>query len=123
GAAPVALRSVVKQRQLEWLARDNLWEPAQALARQWFLDNAGADPPLWDQAETVSPPAAQFHCGWWARHRLAQQIGVVWQFAVSDPARRVRWREFGKLAEAVQSLNDAVRSKRLSFSDGKKSNA
>jgi len=111
-------RSVLQQRQLELLAQDNLWEPAQALARQWFLDHAKTDPPLWDQADAVRPPAGQFRSGWWIRHKLAQQISLVWQFAVSDPARAVRRREFRKLAEAVQALNQAVQTGQLAFAAG-----
>lgn len=118
--APAASqRSVMQQRQLELLWRDNLWEPAQALARQWFLDNAHVDPPLWDQAHTATPPAGQFRSGWWTRHKLAQLLAVVWQNAVSDPARPVRLREFRKLAEAVQSLNQALLAGQLAFASGK----
>jgi len=112
-------RTVTQQRQLEQLSQDNLWEPAQALARQWFLDHAHVDTPLWDQAHDAGPPVGQYRAGWWARQKLAQQLGLVWDFAVRDPAERVSLREFRKLADAVQALDHAAQSGQLAFPRGK----
>ena len=118
-AAPV--KTVMQQRQLELLGQDNLWEPAQALARQWFVDNAQVDPPLWDQADDAAPPQGQYRAGWWVRQKLSQQVSIVWSFAVRDPSQRVRLREFRKLADAVQTLDHAVNAGQLSFDGGKSS--
>jgi hypothetical protein len=111
-------RPVVEQRQLELLSQNNLWEPAQALARQWFLDNADVEPPLWDEAPGAPPPAAHYRAGWWTRQKLAQQADLVWKFAVSDPATPVRLKEFRKLADAVHALNQAVQAGQLAFPRG-----
>jgi hypothetical protein len=112
-------RPVTQQRQLELLAQDNLWEPAQALARQWFLDHAGIDAPLWDEAAMTPVPAARYRAGWWTRQKLAQQIRELWSFAVRDPAQRVTLREFGRLTEVLQALTGAFQAGRLTFARGK----
>lgn len=115
---PLGRRNVLEQRQYELLASDNLWEPAQALARQWFLDHAQVNAPLWDEAEGIQPPAAHYHAGWWARQKLAQQLAVLWSYAIRDPAKRVAIKEFGKLTDTLQALNGAIQARQIVFPHG-----
>jgi hypothetical protein len=111
---PAPGRPLLQQRQLELLSQDNLWEPAQTLARQWFLDHADVEAPLWDEADQA-PPDCQFRGGWLARMSLARQVRRLWDFAVRDPARRVTLREFRRLTDLLQTLTAAVQDGRLTF--------
>jgi hypothetical protein len=110
-ASPTTL-SLLRERQWELLMQDNLWEPAQTLARQWFLDHAGVHAPLWDGADP-SPPSFDIKGGWIARRRLVQQIHGLWGFAIRDPSQAVSRQEFDRLTAILTALNDAVRSGRL----------
>ncbi len=106
-AAPFAARPVLQERQLELLSQDNLWEPAQALARQWFLDHAGVHAPVWDQAEAAPVPAPAYRVGWWKRQVLHKRLSELWRFAVRDPAERVSLREFCRLTGLIAGLENA----------------
>jgi hypothetical protein len=111
---PAPARPLLQQRQLELLTQNNLWEPAQTLARQWFLDHADVEAPLWDEADQ-SPPSCRYRGGWLARMSLARQVRSLWDFAVRDPSQRVTWREFRQLTELLQTLTAAVQDGRLAF--------
>lgn len=112
---PAPGRPLLAQRTMELLAQNNLWEPAQALARQWFADHAHVDAPLWDEASSSAGLAAAYDAGWWSRLRLGRQVRELWQFATRDPARRVSLSEFRRLTYLVQSLTAAVGARRLAF--------
>ena len=112
-------RPLLEQRQIELLAQDNLWEPAQTLARQWFLDHAGVAAPWWDEADGVAPPPAHYRAGWWGRQKLAGQVRGVWAIAIADPSRRVSLDEFRRLTEMLQALHHAVQSGQVTFAGGR----
>lgn len=111
-------RPVLQQRQLELLAQDNLWEPAQALARQWFLDHAGVNPPLWDEADHAAPPTAAYRTGWLERRKLDRQVAALWAYALRDPSRRVSVAEFERLSSMLNELTHALARGALTFRDG-----
>jgi hypothetical protein len=113
--APPAPRSLLQQRQHELLLADNLWEPAQALARQWFLEHAGAEPPWWDQAAGVPRPAFHVRAGWLARQALGRRVEQLWGYATRDPSLRVSLGEFRRLLDLERSLTEAVGEGRLAF--------
>jgi len=114
-APPPAPRPLVEQRQRELLLQDNLWEPAQALARQWFVEHAGAHPPLWDQAVDAAPPSCRVPVGFIARRTLLRQVGQLWNYATRDPSRRVSVQEFTRLVALHEALTQAVHEGRLEF--------
>lgn len=111
---PAPGRPLLQQRQLELLTQNNLWEPAQTLARQWFLDHADVEAPLWDEADQA-PPSGQFRGGWLARMALARRVRRLWDFAVRDPSQRVTRREFHRLTILLQNLTAAVQDGQLAF--------
>jgi hypothetical protein len=115
---PVAGRTVVQQRQLELMAQDNLWEPAQALARQWFLDHARVNPPLWDEADHARPPAPAYRASWLQRRRLDRHLAALWSYALRDPSQQVNLREFRRLSAALEELNGAIVRGEIAFRDG-----
>jgi hypothetical protein len=110
-----APRSLMQQRQQELLLQDNLWESAQALARQWFFEHAGIEAPWWDQAASVRRPAFQAHAGWLARQALGRRVEQLWGYATRDPSQRVPLKEFRRLLDLEQALNRAVAEGRLAF--------
>jgi hypothetical protein len=110
---PPGPRPVMEQRQRELILQDNLWEPAQALARQWFVDHAGVDAPLWDLAAAATPPPFQTAAGFVARRTLLRQVHELWDYATRDPSRRVSVREFTGLVEMQRTLTEAVQTGRL----------
>lgn len=109
---PTTNRSLTTLRQWELLTQDNLWEPAQALARQWFIDHAQVHAPLWDRADP-SPPLVEVRGGWMVRRRLTQQVHALWEFAIRDPGRSVSQREFGRLTDMLAALDEAARDGRI----------
>jgi hypothetical protein len=114
-AAPPPARTLLEQRQQELLLGDNLWEPAQALARQWFLDHAHLEPPLWDEAHGAASPRCRARGGWLARRSLVRQVEQLWSYATRDPARRVTLADFRHVALLQETLTRAVAEGRLAF--------
>lgn len=110
--APTTIRPPTTLRQWELLTQDNLWEPAQALARQWFIDHVQVHAPLWDVADQPPPPV-EVRGSWIARRRLAQQVHALWEFAIRDPSRSVSQREFGRLTDMLAVLDEAARDGRI----------
>jgi hypothetical protein len=102
---------------------DNFWEPAQCLARQWFLEHAGREAPLWDHAEAGTPPEFDVAAGWQRRRAVAEQVRTLWRYATCDPARRIPRREFERLGALLQSVASAVASGELVFRHGTAENS
>jgi hypothetical protein len=114
-AGPAPVRPLAQQRQQELLLRDNLWEPAQALARQWFVEHARIEPPLWDEADGAASPRCLARGGWLARRKLTRQVRQLWSYATRDPARPVTLAEFRRVGLLHDALTQAAREGRLTF--------
>jgi hypothetical protein len=109
-AAPPAM-PVQWQRSEELRRLKNFWEPAQVLARQFFLDHAGMTVPLWDDA--AAAPAVEAEGGFWRRRTLARQVDKLWHLALSSPAQPVDQKEFDNLLRTLAELSEAVTAGRL----------
>jgi hypothetical protein len=105
---------VLAQRQEELRHLGNLWEPAQVLARQFFLDHGGLAVPLWDD-EAAKTPAVVTGGGFWQRRTLARQVRELWKLARTGPARPVSSRQFDRLLRLLAELGDAVAAGQLAF--------
>ena len=97
---------VAWQRQEELNRLGNYWEPAQVLARQFFLDHAGFLVPLWD--EQAAPPRLETSAGFWPRRKLARQVQQLWTLARSSPAHAVSARQFDKLLRVVADASASL---------------
>jgi hypothetical protein len=102
---------VLAQREHALLTQDNLWEPAQVLARQFFLDHAGVTVPLWDQPKP--PPEVTAAGAWWQGRSLTRQVRRLWEMAQKGPGERVSRKEFRRLVRTVDELTAAIREGRL----------
>jgi hypothetical protein len=113
-SAPAAL-PVLWQRREELRRLGNLWEPAQALARQFFLDHADAAVPLWDE-EIAGPPPLATSGTFWQRRVLKRQVQRLWNLARSSPAWPVSPRQFDDLLRLTAFVTAAVADGRVVFS-------
>ena len=100
-AAPALPTPWLRQEELRQLG--NYWEPAQILARQFFLDHAGLSVPLWDAQSP--PPRLESSASFWQRRKLTRQVHQLWNLAGSAPANGVSARQFEKL---LRLLADAA---------------
>jgi len=106
--------SVLWQRQEELRRLGNLWEPAQVLARQFFLDHAHITVPLWDE-ETQPIPIKEVRGNFWQRRRLVGLVHKLWGLARSSPIRVVTPRQFDALLKVLADCTGAVMDKRIIF--------
>jgi hypothetical protein len=109
---PAAL-PVAWQRQEELHRLGNYWEPAQVLARQFFLDHAGLRLPLWD--EESPPPRLESSAGFWQRRKLARQVQQLWTMARSAPAQAVSARQFDKLLRLLADASASLLAQHARF--------
>ncbi len=81
GVPPPKASALVKQQVREMVLREQLGEPAQALARDWFRTYAEIDFPAGQP-----PPELSFeiHAGIMQRRKLAKHVETLWRLA-SDP--------------------------------------
>jgi hypothetical protein len=100
-------------RQEELLARDNLWEAAQALARAWFHEHGMLSWDRWDGDLGSAEPAFTAFGPFWRRWRLQRHVRHAWDLARSRPAGRVSKRRFLTLARSLAQLSEAVRAGHL----------
>jgi hypothetical protein len=111
-AAPAA--PVLEQRRDELRRQGNLWEPAQVLARQFFLDYAGLTVPLWDE-EAAPPVALEAHGNFWQRRKLTRQVQRIWNLARSSPAQPVPPPQFDELLRLMADVSGALTAGRARF--------
>ncbi len=109
-----SLPPLLARRQEELARLGNLWEPAQVLARQFFLDHAGITAPLWDE-KLPGVPAQAVGGSFWERRGLNGQFRSLWKLACSSPDQRVSPRSFDKLLRTLADLHRALAEGRASF--------
>ena len=103
-APPVPL---LAQRQDELRRLGNLWEPAQVLARQFFLDHAGLTMPLWDEG-SAPPTLVDARGNFWQRRRLTRHIQRIWKLARSSPAQPISPSQFDELLRLMAEVTAAL---------------
>lgn len=115
GKQPIAAPALPAQwlRQEELRRIGNYWEPAQVLARQFFLDHAGLTVPLWD--EKSPPPRLESSANFWRRHKLTRQIHALWNLAGSSPANGVSARQFDKLLRLLADASASLHAQHARF--------
>lgn len=113
--APVAGLPVILARQEEMRQRGNYWEAAQVLARQFFLEQAGAPVALWDD-ETQAGPQVHAEGTFWERRTLKRQVRQVWAQTRQGPAHQVPQRQFEKIVKVIGALRQACAEGRLRLS-------
>src|SRR5262249_14948806 len=113
-AAPVG--PVSEQRRRELRLHDNLWEPARALARQWFEAAAGG------RVGAGTPPVPAFRlggrAGWWRRRTVARRVRRLWRLARDDTPRRITARQLRRWHEDIRELDAARADGTLRFGEG-----
>jgi hypothetical protein len=96
--APARVGLAERYRAL--LAQGNLWEPARALARDFFEIATGTpDPPR--------PPEFQVDENWLTRRALQKQVLLLWQLAHGTPLR-ITPSEFTRIAAQVDEMRAAL---------------
>ena len=98
----------VGDRQKALLAEGNLWELAQALAREFF------DRALGGQAANTALPPLKVTAGWLRARALRQQVERLWRLAFGAPVR-VSAAAFARLVAEVEQLNAAAANGTLQF--------
>lgn len=88
---------LVAQREQAMIQQRNLWEPATALARRWFV-KLGVD------AATAAEPTFTATGSWWSRRRLLRQLRRLWRLAAGQAARRVTPAELWRLQRELEGL-------------------
>jgi hypothetical protein len=103
--APVRVGLAERYRAL--LTEGNLWEPARALARDFFEMALGTpDPP--------TPPPFQANESWLTRRVLHKQVLLLWQLAHGPPLR-IAPNEFTRIAAQVDEMRAALADGTLRF--------
>jgi hypothetical protein len=95
------------QRHQALLAEGNLWEPARALARDFFETALGTPEP------TMSP-IFQGNESWLTRRTLQKQVMLLWHLAHGPPLR-ITPNEFTRLAAQVDEMRAALADGTLRF--------
>ena len=95
------------QRHRALLAEGNLWEPARALAREFFEMVLGTPQP-------PKPPSFQADENWLTRRSLQKQLLVLWHLAQGPPLR-IAPAEFSRLAAHVDEMLAALADGTLRF--------
>lgn len=105
--APVRVGLAERYRAL--LAEGNLWEPARALARDFFEMALGTPDP-------AKPPAFQANESWLTRRALQKQVLLLWHLAHGPPVRFTPT-EFTRIAAQVDEMRAALADGTLRFAN------
>jgi hypothetical protein len=101
----------IVQRHGSLLAKGNLWEPARALARDFFETALGnAEPPTGPE-----PPPFQSSDSWLARRFLERLVRHLWRLAYGATPERIAPAAFAHLAAQVDELKAALADGSLRF--------
>jgi hypothetical protein len=90
------------QRQQALVQAGNFWEPARALARQFFETAAGRRPESWATANRRPPHITVAEPG--RRRRIAKEIRLLWRLAASASPYRVTAADFQRLVAILPTL-------------------
>lgn len=110
---PASVSAVVDQRQQALLQVGNLWEPARALARQFFEKAAALRPEQWLGAGlqppqlTVTDPEL--------RRGLDRQVRDLWRLAASHAPSRLSPGDFEHFLARLRALQNDVAAGILKF--------
>jgi hypothetical protein len=108
--APVPAGLAPRHREL--LAEGNLWEPARALAREFFEAALRGKLP-----DTDAPPPFDLDEGWLARRAVQKEVQRLWRLARAATPERVTPAEFAHLAGQVDRLKAGLEDGTLHFGD------
>jgi hypothetical protein len=103
--------SLMAERHRALLGRGNLWEPARALARQFF-EAAGLAPPADGRP---AHPRLRVSGGWWRRRALGRVVRRLWHLAYGTRPVPVSRREFARLPGQVEEVRAALASGTLAL--------
>ncbi|MCI0640434.1 MAG: hypothetical protein L0Y72_07280 [Gemmataceae bacterium] len=110
---PPPIVPVEVERQQALLKRKNLWEAAQALARDFFLEHAGQAPsPL---GNVMPTPAVELAGSWWQRRSLQKQLDDLWDLGQTQQKRRISPRAFHRFLDALAEMTAAALDGRVRF--------
>ena len=107
--------SAIELRHHSLVSGNNLWEPARALARQFFETalGIGLASPIAGQVRLPPFQVKQRGLRGWL---MAQRVRRLWRFAHQPVPQPVTMRQFRKFARKVADLKDAVAQGRIRFS-------
>ncbi len=103
----------LERRHEELLARGNLHEAAQALARAWFHAHAAIVPSRWFGDLRDTAPDVVITGSFWRRWQLQRQLAWAWNVAQSGSTVRVSKRGLRVLARALANLTEAAEAGEL----------
>jgi len=95
------------QRQQALVQAGNFWEPARALARQFFERAADCRPDSWASASRRPPQLTIADAG--RGRRFDKDIRALWRLAASAAPCRVNAADFERLVALVPTLQAALR--------------
>jgi hypothetical protein len=106
--------SAIELRHHSLVTGNNLWEPARALARQFFETalGIGLASPTTGRARLPPFQVQQRGLRGWL---MAQRVRRMWRFAHQPVPQPVTMRQFRKFARKVADLKDAVAQGRIRF--------
>lgn len=110
---PMSQESMTQKRSRALLYHGNFWEPARALAREFF-ENASLVPLCEGQVknEAAVPfrarPKVKAESGLWERWAYSRSIKRFWWLATSSTPTRVSRRQFAQLLAELQILKRAI---------------
>ena len=110
-------QTLMEQRHRALLGRGNLWEPARALARQWF-EETGCAPPNGDAAE----PGVRVNGTWWRRWALGRKVRRLWRLAYGAAPVPVPPQEFARLLANLEDVKVALASGALALEPAARAN-
>lgn len=110
---PASVTAVVDQRQQALLQVGNLWEPARALARQFFEKSAALRPEQWLGASPQPPQLTVTDAE--LRRGLDRQVRDLWRLAVSHAPSRLSPSDFEHFLARLRALQNDVAAGILKF--------
>lgn len=110
---PASVTAVVDQRQQALLQVGNLWEPARALARQFFERAAALRPEQWLGASPQPPQLTVTNPD--LRRGLDRQIRDMWRLAASHAPSRLSPSDFEHFLARLRALQNDVAAGILKF--------
>jgi hypothetical protein len=105
GVPPPKAPSLVKQQAREMVRRQQLGEPAQALARDWFRTYAKIEFPAGQPPHELS---FDIHAGLLQRRKLAKHVKTLWTLASEPPPANWNQKKLRALAVFLEDLSLSV---------------
>lgn len=112
GVPPAAPMPIADRQARELVLRDQLGEPAQALARDWFRTYAGVE---FVPGQTPSPLTFDVHAGLFERRRLIREVEAMWKLATDPSPADVAAKKLRALVARLETLTLSAAAGQIHF--------